>query len=133
MIFSAPKLYFSTPMDYRINEILAVIEKGLPVPPDQEKLAEMANLSISRLNHLFRQEVGKTINQYVKTRRLETARDLLRETNLRIKEICFQIGITDNTHFVREFKKFSGLYPKGYRIAFRNKAIETARNGEILQ
>jgi two-component system response regulator YesN len=118
-------------MDYRIHETLSLIDRDFSLSPNIEKLAEIANLSASRLNHLFKEEMGLTIRQYVKTKRLETARDLLQETNLRIKEICFRIGISDSTHFVRDFKKFSGLYPKGYRTAFRNKIMETPRSDEI--
>ncbi len=106
-------------MDYRIIETLALIKTNFPQPLSTHKLAESANLSVSHIQHLFKREVGVSIKQYVKGMQLQKAKILLETTNLRIKEVCFEIGFYDNAQFVRDFKKNFGLYPTAYRNNFR--------------
>lgn len=109
-------------MDYRVAETLNLIESNLPRPTNIQKLAEFANLSVSHFQHLFKSEVGISIKQYIKILRLQKAQILLETTNLRIKEICFEIGFYDNAQFVRDFKNLFGLYPTAYRSSFRSAA-----------
>ena len=106
-------------MDYRITEILEAIENVFPESPNLKELALSENISVSYLQHLFKQERGISIKQHVKNMRFEQARVLLETTNLRIKEVCFEVRAPDNAHFGAEFKKAFGFYPKQYRIDFR--------------
>ncbi|MEQ1603482.1 MAG: AraC family transcriptional regulator [Pyrinomonadaceae bacterium] len=102
-------------MDHRITEILTTIEASFTQAPDVDALAEMSNVSISHLQHLFKEETGKSITQHVKQLRLEKACSLLQTTNLRIKEICYSVGMADCSHFVRDFKREFGVSPSEYR------------------
>jgi AraC-like DNA-binding protein len=52
--------------------------------------------------------------------RFEKAEELLRTTNLSIKEIANHTGILDCSHFVRDFAKSYGMSPKAYRRALRD-------------
>ncbi len=106
-------------MDYRITETLVTIEIDFPQSPNLKQLALSANISVSYLQHLFREETGISIKQHVKKMRLENARLLLETTNLRVKEICFAVGASDDSHFGSDFKKALGFYPTQYRIHFR--------------
>ena len=89
-----------------------------------EKLAAEVNLSASRLRALFKAATKQTIPQYVKEKKLEQARKLLRATYLRISEIALQVGFNDVCNFVRDFKKKYGLTPTEYR----RQSIQSANN-----
>src|SRR5215510_1855683 len=78
------------------------------------QMAEIVNLSPSRLQHLFKSETGLTLTQYQRTVRLDRARDLLEHTFLSIKQIIVQVGAKDRSHFERDFKKAFGLTPTEY-------------------
>ena len=79
------------------------------------EIAQGVNLSRSRVSYLIRAETGMPPFQHLKMLRMERARDLLEITFLSIKEIMAKIGIQDQSHFSRDFKKVHGLTPSEYR------------------
>jgi two-component system response regulator YesN len=82
-------------------------------------LAASVNLSLSRLHHLFKAETGTTPAQYLRSLRLEKAKELLEDTLLSVKQIMVSIGVRDRSHFEREFKRMYGLTPTQYRATAR--------------
>lgn len=102
-------------MDSRVRQIIKLLSKDLSRDVDIEALANLVDLSTSRLRHLFKEETGLTPAQYLKRLRLERARELMDGSFLRLKEVMPQVGITDESHFVRDFKKTHGLPPIKYR------------------
>lgn len=113
-----------TLMDRRIQVIQATIENNFSRSWNIEALARMANLSPSRLRHLFRAQVGQTPSQYLKTIRMREAEKLLRTTFLTVKEIMNGVGLSNESHFVHEFKKAYGLAPSKYRLALTTSRIQ---------
>ncbi len=107
--------YLHTPVDYRIEKILAEIKINLSHPLSIQALADNLNMSASRLQHLFKQEVGTSITKYIKNLRLDKARELLGTTYLSIKEIRVRVGLADKSHFFRDFRKEFGVSPSEYR------------------
>jgi len=100
-------------MDARIKEAVSLIRcdgsKSLNV------IARSVNLSPSRLRHLFKDQLGVTLTQYVKSQRLECARHLVETTFLSIKQIGDAAGFADCSHFVRDFKRTYGETPTEHR------------------
>ena len=80
-----------------------------------EELSQSVNLSVPHLLYLFKRETGMTPVQYLRHLRLETARELLENTFLQIKQIGFKVGMPDQSHFVRDFKEKYNLSPAEYR------------------
>jgi hypothetical protein len=61
---------------------------------------------------------------------MERAKFLLESSFLSVKEIAYQVGLNDESHFVRDFKSTYGYSPALYRSRFRsNGAEEHTRNG----
>jgi YesN/AraC family two-component response regulator len=56
-----------------------------------------------------------TAAQYLKSLRMERAKQLIDSTFLSTKEIMQRVGMKDESHFVREFKKIYGLPPRTYK------------------
>lgn len=106
-------------MDARLREARSLLSEDLSRPLDLEAVARSVNLSPSRLRSLFREETGLTPAQYLKCLRMRRAEQLIRQTFLNLKEIMLRVGIADESHFVRDFRKTYGLSPMRYRAARR--------------
>ncbi len=107
-------------MDRRIEVVISKMEGQISKCWEIGELAQLVNLSDSRLRHLFKTETGKTPAQYLKYLRLQKAELLLRTTFLTVKEIVNRVGLRTGSHFVREFKKAYGLAPTMYRSSVRS-------------
>lgn len=85
------------------------------------QLAQSVNLSVWRLGHIFRSDVGVAPIHYLRNLRMERARQLLETSYLSIKEIGYHVGLNDESHFVRDFKKAYGVPPTVYRTRFNGR------------
>jgi len=93
------------------------------------EFAQSVNLSVWRLCHIFKSDVGMPPIRYLRLLRMERAKDLLESSFLSVKEIAFQVGLNDESHFVRDFKATYGFSPALYRSHFKNKTSAEAHNG----
>lgn len=103
--------------DQRVADVLALISSQYRQPLSREVLARHVNLSPSRLNSLFRHHTNTTPRAAITAKRMEKAAELLRTTHLLVKEVAARVGIQDDSHFVRDFARFYGLWPMAYREA----------------
>ena len=94
-------------MDYRIEQVIILMKTQLKTETRVDCLARHLGMSTSHLQHLFKNETGTTLLRYRQIIRIERARRLLEETNLSVKQIVAEVGASDISHFVREFKKSS--------------------------
>jgi AraC family transcriptional regulator, arabinose operon regulatory protein len=118
-------------MDRRIEVVISNMETNCSHPWVVAELANLVNLSASRLRHLFKQETGTTPAQYLKTVRLRKAGMLLRTTFMSVKEIAITVGLTTASYFVREFRKSYGMTPTEYRnLAGRSGTRERSRRAK---
>lgn len=67
----------------------------------------------------FKRCKGVTFSQFVTQYRLNTACELLKHSQKQVSEICFTVGFNDLPHFIRVFKKATGLSPSRYRNQFQ--------------
>jgi AraC-like DNA-binding protein len=103
----------STPADFRIRKVVQAID-GKPSETIQD-LSLLVNLSPSRLSHLFKAQTGWNLNSFLWNRRMDKAADLLRSTEMRVKEITDCVGYGQTPSFNRAFKKKFGSSPTSYR------------------
>lgn len=80
-----------------------------------EELAKVIHLSPSYFQVLYKQTFGTTCISDVINARVTLAKDLLSSTDLPVNEIAIQLGYTQVYHFIRQFKKATGLTPGSYR------------------
>ena len=111
-------------MDPRVEKILKIMREDLHRDLSLAELAQSVNLSIWRLSHVFRSAVGMSPIQYLRFRRMERAKYLLETSFLSVKEIAYQVGLRDESHFVRDFKKTYGVPPTLYRTAFNRHQLK---------
>ena len=79
------------------------------------KVAELAGMSESRFAHVFKEETGVSFMEYVSGRKMEKARELLQNTDLRVNEIAERIGIFNPNYFSAQYKKKTGQSPNEFR------------------
>lgn len=89
-------------------------------------LAAQLRTSLRSLNRRFRVATGVTPLAYLQQHRLDTARDLLRTSNLSIAEIAVAVGYQDSGYFCRLFKQAMQQTPRAYRQAVRGKLFTLA-------
>jgi len=100
-----------------IQKVVAAIDFDLTANLTLSSLAAMQNISPSYLSALFKQEVGKTLTDYVNSKRIERAMQLLETTRLQVQTVAQNCGILDVHYFSKIFKKTTGMTPKEYRAS----------------
>jgi len=98
-----------------IQRARAYIQANYATDLSLSRTAGSLNVSRFYLCKLFRKSTGSTFSRYVSAVRVERARLLLLNRNLRISEIAFEVGFQSLTHFNREFRNATGCSPTDYR------------------
>ncbi|MNL70597.1 Arabinose operon regulatory protein [compost metagenome] len=78
-------------------------------------IAEGVYLSPTYVRLLFKQETGETLFEYLTKVRIEQAKNLLKDPQNKLYEVCYAVGYTDPSHFSKLFKKITGSTPSAYR------------------
>ncbi len=84
---------------------------------DVEALARAAFVSPAHFSRQFRRAFGETPHQYLLTRRLERAAELLRNTDRSVADICLTVGLRSVGSFTTSFRRLYGVSPTAYRAA----------------
>ena len=110
--------YFSNNIDSDQTAAFQVsnyIDKHLESDLNIELLAQIAYMSRAKLKYVFKNTFGVSMQDYIKRKRLVTAKQLLVETNLSIKDISTSIGYKNTGSFCEMFKKETSMRPLEYR------------------
>lgn len=102
-------------METKAQMIVAFMKANLDSELTLEKIAKAVSLSRSRVCDLVKAETGMPPGLYIKKLRLQMACKLLETTPLEVKQIMLEVGITDPSHFARDFKNRYSLTPSEYR------------------
>ena len=82
------------------------------------KMSEVADrffISYSHLSKLFHKKVGMTFQEYLISKRMNYAAELLQDPLLNIQEVSSAVGYDNVFNFSRAFKKYFGIAPNHYR------------------
>lgn len=93
-----------------------VIEANIFSPITMETLADYCNLSLSSFKREFAKLYNDTPANYIKTKRLEKASELLLKTNNRITDIAFESGFNDLANFTKSFHDKYQVSPSNFRL-----------------
>ncbi len=80
-----------------------------------DSLAEEFGYSRNYICRLFQKNMGKSLNSYLTGLRMLHAKELLKDTDILIKEVAYRTGYTDYYHFFKVFKGQYGISPKEMR------------------
>ncbi|MVP00634.1 AraC family transcriptional regulator [Paenibacillus lutrae] len=94
-------------MDYIMNHF----DKNIRI----EDLGKRVQISSSSLRRLFKQHTGKSPSEFIIELKMVVAAKKILESDERISDIAYQVGIEDPNYFSRIFKKHYGVTPYSYR------------------
>ena len=94
---------------------VSYIEANLARPLQVAEIAQEIGISHSHLTRLFRAHTGRTVVAYIRHRRIERARHLLRESTMPIPAIAHLVGIGDLQAFNKACRRELGASPRRLR------------------
>ncbi|SDW14868.1 AraC family transcriptional regulator [Paenibacillus sp. CF384] len=106
-------------MDPRLPQLLEwtrlhALDRDISV----ERIAAHLGYNRDYLSRMFKQKFGSGLLNYIHHIKLETAKEILADSKLHVKEVAVQVGIADDKQFAKWFKRLSGVTPTAYREAF---------------
>ena len=115
------KLPFTAPeVLERLDRARKFIDLCYDLPLNLDEISSQACFSRYHFLRLFRQAFNKTPHQYLVERRIEKAKELLTANELRVTDVCFEVGFQSLGSFSSLFHKSVGHPP----ITFREKSRE---------
>lgn len=103
------------------NERIIEIENYIRQNYKTSTLTSVAHhfyLNPSYLSTIIKKQTGYTFSSILHQIRMEHAAQLLADTNLKVDQVCENVGYHDTTQFIKSFKKFYGTTPLRYRNTF---------------
>lgn len=97
-----------------INKIKDIINERYMEDISLSLLSEEVYLTPNYISLIFKRETGETLVEYLTQVRLETAKKLLKTTELKVFEIARMVGYENPNYFSTVFKKHIGVYPGKY-------------------
>ena len=101
-----------------IREVTAYIDANYNKPVKGDDLARRFGISVSYLSHEFTRLTGRSVYDYVLSRRINLARQMM-ETDMPLQEIAVHCGFRDYSNFLRVFRKSTGISPSEFRRQIR--------------
>jgi len=98
-----------------IDKVIRYIQLNYSQDFNLNDLSFMTFLSRNYLCKLFKDCTGMTITEYAQKIRIEEACKLLKETDKKVINICFDVGYNDVKFFNKVFKRVTGKTPREYR------------------
>ena len=97
--------------DKVLTSVLSYIDANLEGDLSLETLAQLSGVVTHRFARSFKRKVGEPPHQYVVTRRIQAARNLLSSTEESIAEIAFATGFSSQSHMTTTLKRELGITP----------------------
>ena len=98
-----------------VQKAITMINADLSANLTLSMIAETHNISSGYLATVFKKEVGMTVSEYIREKRMNYAEHLLLTTHLQIQTVALHCGIMDVQYFSKIFKKHTGKTPKEFR------------------
>lgn len=102
----------------QINQAKEYIEANYMNNITLEDVGNHIGFNPSYFSSIFKKETGSSFVEYLSKIRIEKAKALLKESDLRVQDICLMVGYSDVKYFSKLFVKYTGLKPKDYRKIF---------------
>lgn len=104
-----------TTNDERLTEIIKFVKNNLENPLTLEEVANKFGFSIRSLTRVFTSKLGISFVQYLKMLRIIRAMELLKDTNLSMSEIGYEIGYSNISAFSNTFQQLTNMRPTEFK------------------
>ena len=109
---------------HKVSRVIEYIMENLENNPTLEQMAGVVHLSSYHFARLFKAATGLAPHQFVITRRIERAQQLLRTNRgLGLAEVAFRSGFANQSHFCLHFKRIAGVTPRRFRDDANGRTI----------
>ena len=98
-----------------VHRCMDYIDQHLQKPLTVALLARELGLSESYVSIVFKRETGVAVSEYIRRKRVDTARILLQYTEFSCLEIAEYLCFSSDSHFSRVFREYTGQTPRTYR------------------
>lgn len=109
----------------QINELTEFIQNYPEVQYSLKYLSKKSTLSPAKLQEGFKLLHNRTVSDFIRNVRVETAENLIKTTDLNISEIVYTVGLTSRSYFSKIFKEKYNCSPKYYQD-HQNSMAESA-------
>jgi transcriptional regulator GlxA family with amidase domain len=99
----------------KLSQVIHEMERNIETGVTSAELARRVNISTRQLERLFQRYLGKTPKRFFTELRLQRARNLLEQTDMKIIDIAVACGFTSPAHFSKLFRRQFDSSPHGLR------------------
>lgn len=105
----------------KVMDILQYVQEHIYEPEKirAKTISQEFGISESYLGRYFKKHAGETLQQYITNYKLKLIEHRLKHSDLRIREIAFNMGFSDESHLNKFFRKNKGVSPLAYRKEVR--------------
>jgi len=93
-----------------------IMQKHFQYDLKMDDFAKLCNMSLATFKRQFKTQFGDTPANWLKQKRLEYSTSLLSNTSLNIKEVCYESGFVNTSHYNKAFKELYHMTPAEYRL-----------------
>lgn len=98
-----------------VSEIKNIIELEYKKDIGLDFVADRVNLSPTYVSYLFKKETGQTLVKYITDKKMDRAKKMLGDRNLKVLQVAKSCGYENQSYFNKLFKNYFGVTPKQYR------------------
>lgn len=98
-----------------VKQILDYVRENSEQDLSLKTLSFQFNVNASYLGQLFRKETGILFSSYINHLRIEKAKELLLQTDMKVTDISAKVGYLEPSHFYKIFKKATGVSPAQFK------------------
>ncbi len=102
----------------RVRHAAHILARDLENPPDITALAHSVGLNRTKLYRSFKRIFGLFPFEYLRNHRLQTAMQLLQDSEINVTEAAMMVGYTNLSYFAKAFKSMFGITPGELRKSF---------------
>lgn len=101
----------------QLDKIFACFEAGRTQRVPVAEMASIVGLSESWFSQLFKNTTGTRPLEWQRIRKIDDVKTMLRDTDLPLAEIAYELGFTDQSHMTKAFKQLVGMGPAAWRLS----------------
>ena len=110
----------------RLRKIEELVDANMEDDLSLDEMAQSVELSMAHFARMFRKSTGETPHQFVRRRRIERAKAMLRDRATRVLDVAVACGFKTQQHFAQVFREVSGTSPTEYRQDFVGSEVTCA-------
>ena len=98
-----------------VKEVIARLNENYARKQSVEDIAKQCCISASALRRTFKQETGLGIKEFIIRIRINAAKKILENSNVKVAAVAYSVGYDSLSAFNREFRLITGVSPSNYR------------------